>query len=103
MPEQQKPQPTSHGQMSGTGGTTPQGRGEDKEKKEQQSKAGSSAGGGNGKSGGGSNGGGDDPVKAAAQAIVAFADDPAMLGPSQQLRDLVEALKKALAAGEEKK
>lgn len=72
---------------------------DDAEKKEsggQGSKSGSSSGGGNGKSGGGD----DDPVKLAAQAIVAYADDPAMLGPNQYLRDLVEALKKALAAGE---
>lgn len=73
------------------------------EKKEQQSKGGSSSGGGSSKSGGGGNGGGqDDPVKVAAQAIVTYADDAAMLGPNQYLRDLVEALRKALAAGEQK-
>lgn len=80
------------------------------EKKEQQSKSGPSGAGGSqqkseqgggGKSGGG-DGGGDDPVKTAAQAIVDYASDPALLGPNQQLRDLVEGLKKALADAEQK-
>lgn len=62
--------------------------------KQSQSSSHSGGGGGNGK---------DDPVKAAAQAIVAYADDPAMLGPNQYLRDLVEGLRKALAAQEGKK
>lgn len=68
-------------------------------KKDDEAKSSSSSS-GSGGGGNGKGGGSDDPVKVAAQAIVAYADDPAMLGPNQYLRDLVEALKKALAAGE---